>query len=736
MLNKIYAKSGKNRETLIQHTENVISVLNSIKERINEFSEEFWNACFVICLYHDSGKISENFQKALTGCYKENIRHEMLSGTFLGVLSDDFRTKYLLYSMAVYSHHRKLNNDLFSKDEYKNLSLKKEYIEEWFTYSLNYLRRNGIDSYSISNNKIFEKLQRLSSSAYKKNFLHAFDSLKEKLTEKNRKEYILIKAILNISDWTASGHNNLEPPFTYDKQFLINKICEKLLIEGKISSIDDFNIRAFQNNCKVHTNVIAIAPTGSGKTEAALLWASQKEKYDKIIYCLPTRVTSNSIHKRLTEYFKTKIGKDNCALIHSSAILYQKSLDHDYDNREYIRDKTFFRNISVCTIDQLLTQGFNLGFWEVKTFNCRNAWIIIDEIHLYAPYTLALILNTINYLKNQFNSRFFMMSATMPKKLQLLLIEAIGNDNYKLISDTELLSNSRNIFELREVPIQENLNEIVRSLEIYRKVIVVVNTVDQAIELYDILKKYSINCICFHSRFIQRHRLQKEFNILNTEKADKPILLISTQVVEVSLDVDFDIMFTENAPIDAIVQRAGRVNRKRDPSKKSRIIVHKHTKKTEEYIYTEQDILNKTFNVLKKYNNKKITEAELLSIVDIVYSDINIAEKLSFKEGENAFKIVQKNHFYIGDAEATMENVMTRELDSINVIPLVFYDKVQEIKEKWKKAEFELSINKFRFKKGKPFQDADGFYYVDYEYDEDTGLKFGNKDVKNRVEII
>ena len=90
--------------------------------------------------------------------------------------------------------------------------------------------------------------------------------------------------------------------------------------------------------------------------------------------------------------------------------------------KKILRDRTFFSNVTVCTIDRLLTQGFNLGFWEVKSFHCRNARIIIDEIHLYSPYTLALILQTIKFLREKLNARFFIMSATMPTKVK----EVIG----------------------------------------------------------------------------------------------------------------------------------------------------------------------------------------------------------------------------------------------------------------------------------------------------------------------
>lgn len=723
MLDQIYAKSGERRETLTEHTENVLGALSMVKERTVGFSEDFWKACSVMCLFHDAGKITENFQDVLDGKYDENIRHEMLSGTFLLTLSRDFFEKYSLQTIAVYTHHKRLNVSLFDKDENKVLRLSYSRIQDWFTYALSHLKQLGV-TYSVPGASL-EKLGSWTAAQHKHHFVRFYSHFKPHWSAKDRIAYIFPKSILNIADWSASGHFDLPPALEFDSNYLKDHIESKLRDEGKLKLEDAITFRKFQKESKVDANVIAVAPTGSGKTEAALLWASQKSGFDKIIYCLPTRVTSNAIYKRIATYF----GEENCAVVHSSALLYQKQLDEDFESTKYLRDKTFFKNVSVCTIDQILTQGFNLGFWEVKTFHCQNARIIIDEIHLYTPYTLALILNTIKYLRENFNAQFFIMSATMPTKLQALLAEALGEDNYQTVQDHELLANSRNNFEIREVTVQENIKELKGALQKYNKVLVVVNTVDQAINLYRELKPAAEDklCVCFHSRFIQKDRFAKEKKILDAEKDGKPIILIATQVVEVSLDIDFDVLFTENAPIDALVQRAGRVNRSRT-KKNSRVIVHRHSPVSSEFVYTEQDILDKTFEILKQYDNQQITESLFLELVDEVYQDIDVTEKLSFKEGEKAYREVQSNHFYLGDVNPENEEAVTRnDMDSVSVIPGEFYEMLQPLR-KWQKAEYELSIRKWRFLAAKMPQDKDGFNYVNYPYDAELGLIFPEKD--------
>lgn len=743
MLDQVFAKYNKDKysgeiksETLVEHTENVLQALSKLKNRTLGLDESFWKATFITCLFHDSGKIAKNFQNSLgRGVRDERMRHELLSGIILWFFSKEFFFTCDKHLASVYSHHKRLNSELIDKDDSSAVFLEIDDLKEWFDFTYQKLNEND-NQYQKPPEGLIAKFSSVTPDIYRNLFLHTFfDEYKLKWREKDRLKYIYAKAALNISDWSASGHFELSEPLTYTESNLLYSLEQKLIKEGK--DFKNLSFRKFQLESKKESSVLAIAPTGSGKTEASLIWASQKNEFDKIIYCLPTRVTSNAIYKRLTEYF----GNENCSVVHSSALLYQKEVDKDYDSRNYLRDKTFFSNVTVCTIDQLLTQGFNLGFWEVKSFHCRNASIVIDEIHLYSPYTLALILNTIKFLRENFNARFFIMSATMPNKLRKLLDDALkNNNNYSLIQDTELLQSSRNTFEVRNINVQDNIQEIREALKAYQKVLVVVNTVDQAIGLFQRLRpmveESNKSCICFHSRFIQKDRQTIENSILELEKIGKPILLIATQVVEVSLDIDFDILFTENAPIDAIIQRAGRVNRTRNPEKDSKVIIHQHSEISEKYIYTEKDILEKTFEIFADHHNSKITEGDFLSLVDKVYEDIDVTQKISFKDGWEAYSKIQSHYHYLGDCDPNSEEVMTRDgLDTVNVIPSQFYEKLQDVN-KYDKVKYELSIQKKRFLGAKRYTDSDNFRYIEYSYDDKIGLIFDNKNDNNIACIL
>jgi CRISPR-associated endonuclease/helicase Cas3 len=717
-LDNILAKPD---ETLIQHTDAVLLRWQWLRKRyapMLNMPNDFWQHSFWAALFHDFGKVCDNFQDTVRrrpGWQYKRMRHEFLSGNFMLLANAiEFLRKQPLSVFAVFSHHKPLTDELFQSDcnqkmvlpqqEYSMLQVifHEKSIEAGFPFE--------IDSKGAA---AFGK----STSAGLYNQYNVFvKKLMPGFSDAHRREYIFFKAILNIADWLGSSHRDLSPGLSYTPEFLKEKIIDKLRREGKI--IENFQFRQFQTESKQVGSILAIAPTGSGKTEAALLWASQKEEFDKIIYLLPTKVTSNAIFMRLSHYF----GPESCAVVHSSARLFLKEMKLEQD-RKYILDRTFFKEVTVCTVDQILTQGFNLGFWEIKTFHLFRAKVIIDEIHLYQPYTLALIIETVRFLQLHFQTQFFIMTATMPIRLFNLLRQTLDIGEENVIRDHELLSEARNIFEVRDGAADEMDAEILVYLSQNKKVLIVLNTVDEAIRLFEKYKSFTPNRICFHSRFIQKHRVDKEKLILDKEKSGEPFLLIATQVVEVSLDIDFDVLFSENAPMDALIQRAGRVNRARKKVE-TKVIVFKHQQITEEKIYPKE-ILDKTFDLLSEHDGKKITEKTLTELVDLVYESFDVEIDEGFLRGKSAYNNIQKRLHFIKDNDE-LDDTYTREgLDSVNVIPML-YEEFLSDKDEIEKTKYEVSIRRQNLFRGKHFSDKKHkwFRYFDCIYDEETGLKF------------
>jgi CRISPR-associated endonuclease/helicase Cas3 len=426
--------------------------------------------------------------------------------------------------------------------------------------------------------------------------------------------------------------------------------------------------------------------------------------------------------------------------------LFRQELDETYDDFSYLRESSFFKPLTVATVDQILTQGFNVGWWELKTFHLYRAKVIIDEIHAYAPYSLGLIISTIKYLREHFETEFFIMTATMPTQLQNLLVDALGGQtNITIIPDQELLEQKgRNVFRVlhKSHTVDSLKPEIEERLKQGRKVLLVVDTVDEAIRLYDEYKGF--DRLCYHSRYIVKHRNEKEKLIeeYETEKEGEGFLLIATQVVEVSLDIDYDFLYTENAPIDAIIQRAGRVNRKRNAQKETEVIVFWHRPVCEK-IYEDKNsnfsILEKTYETLGQATKlqPRLSEKDLIVLVEDVYQDQCIAEHPSYLEGLKKHEaIVSKSCFYVMDYADDQENVLTREgLDSVTIIPYQFLKQLKDVRPK-EKVKYEVSINRRVYetvkrtcKKNKDglLIDKDGFEFIEVPYSFKKGLYFEAK---------
>jgi len=322
------------------------------------------------------------------------------------------------------------------------------------------------------------------------------------------------------------------------------------------------------------------------------------------------------------------------------------------------------------------------------------------------------------------------MTATMPKALKKILQNSLNTP--LLIEDKELLKNARNEFQIRDHEISEADNEIINAVNQSKKVLIVVNTVDSAIEQYKKYKKIfnynGLDILCYHSRFIQKHRKYKEDAIFELEKNNKACILIATQVVEVSLDIDFDILFTENAPIDAIIQRAGRVNRKRE-KEDSKVIVFKHSEISKKWVYNSGSFLQDTYDIFKKHNNKRLTEEQLTLLVDEVYEGFDIESDKDFHRGINIYNEEQIKLSFIKD-NSSDDKTMTRLMDeTINVVPVFNhttrdnYQLTLENAQPQEIAKHELSVRKskeykFRIK-------TIGYYkFIDAYYDEGVGMDF------------
>lgn len=300
-------------------------------------------------------------------------------------------------------------------------------------------------------------------------------------------------------------------------------------------------------------------PCGYGKTESAVIpflaqaTTGKWSLASRMIYVLPTRALCNQIHERIDEYVK-KINKPiTVGIEHGASSL----------------DPLFFSDICITTFDQFL-YGYarnksHVGkHIDLPAGAFANSVIVFDEAHLYSPYTHALM-KAMQDILCHCKIPVIVTTATMPNSLQNDLMDGLNPEiiefQGRFLNDRQLSWEPANWMLLKDDKPSDELIYIL-DRETDKKILVVANRVDIAQKLADGLKDKGTKLI--HSRFSVKDRFTKEkdvIGLLGKSSTAKSGIIISTQVCEVGLDISCDLLITECASADALVQRIGRVAR-------------------------------------------------------------------------------------------------------------------------------------------------------------------------------
>lgn len=362
---------------------------------------------------------------------------------------------------------------------------------------------------------------------------------------------------------------------------------------------------------------IAEAPMGIGKTEAAFtaIDAALRNGLANGFYiALPTQATSNAMHDRFRDnYLQTRQShneKLNLQLAHSGALLKDSdenqevelqpgSVNEDGNKTDATiaaqswftaRKRPLLAPFGVGTIDQSLMGVLQTKHWFVRVFGMANKVVVFDEVHAYDTYMSTLLDRLLSWLRAN-NCSVVLLSATLPSSRRRQLIQAWGGAlpepkvSYpRLTWINERGTQSLSITEPQTTSKPVHLDyapgdgstlaaTLKKKLEDGGCAAIICNTVKSAQTLYTQLKNELGEDFCdedewhlFHARMPFAWRQERETKILKSfgkDKAHRPrrAIAISTQVMEQSLDLDFDWMASELAPIDLLLQRAGRLHR-------------------------------------------------------------------------------------------------------------------------------------------------------------------------------
>ena len=362
--------------------------------------------------------------------------------------------------------------------------------------------------------------------------------------------------------------------------------------------------------------------TGAGKTEAAMVMAHRLMASGAgrgLYVALPSMATANAMYKRLAKSYRALFGHEmtpSLILAHGSARLSddfietiafkQQQPDHSYQSDDVSasaycngwlsdnRKKALLADVGVGTIDQALLGVLPARHQSLRLLGLTNKVLLVDEVHSYDPYMRALLIALLQMHARQGGSAI-LLSATLPQSFRQELVQGfakgLGGDfpplsktGYPLVTHLSASSIQEDVIDSRK--------ELYRRFEVVRlnneaAVIAVIqeavaqgravcwirNTVGDARTAYDRLAGEPLyedgRLTLFHSRFAMVDRQRIESDVLSrfgkesdgAQRAGQ--VLIATQVVEQSLDLDFDLIISDLAPVDLLIQRAGRLHRHR-----------------------------------------------------------------------------------------------------------------------------------------------------------------------------
>lgn len=627
------------KKRLEDHLENVANFSKNSFNFLNiENNDLFSKISFIIGLTHDFAKSTSYFQNyLLNGASKANTPHSYLSSIFTYFAVKDYLSKNninfkvlsIISYIVVLRHHSNLKN---VPSELPGKQSKKTMVKNQLNdlKNSNITLRNFYNKFDIDFDCFFDKFEDL---------IHEIETdLLMFEIEPNSNYYFLLmlfySILLDADKMDASKTDTIERlmidenivddykknKFT-DNESDINIIREKAYCEV----IDNIN------NLDLNEKILSInLPTGIGKTLTGFSVALKlKEKINKelnfnprIIYSLPFLTIIDQNEEVIKDILNNaNLEGNNYLLKHNflSDMNYRNNNEEEYDiSNSKLLIEGWNSEIIITTFVQFFNTILSNQNKTLRRFhNLTNSIIILDEIQSIPHKYWKIINHLFKKLTDEYNCYIIIMTATQP----LLFTE---NEIISLVSDVNYYFNQFDRINYNFDLTPQNLDEFKE--EVFEKVynsnkdfMFVLNTINSAIDLYNFIKeKYqflekccdengifyindSTQLIFLSTNIIPKHRLERINKIKNSNKRN---IIVTTQLIEAGVDIDVDVVYRDLAPLDSIIQTAGRCNRNNSKEKGevNIILLNDNRRNYSNYVY-DSLLLNTTKELLESFEN-------------------------------------------------------------------------------------------------------------------------------------
>lgn len=559
-------------KSVIDHAMQTAAVVKALKDILPHSLEKLiTNEIIAIAALHDLGKISPGFQKHIHSEHFKSIDPKRANLSI-----NHFETNHaMIGAMALdsYFQHRSSWSEI--------IALHHGSIIE------RYPRRDGGEKFGGSE---WADARRL----YIEAMFQQFGSIKNRKLDLVQRNFYL--GLITLSDWIASDESLFPDTNSGLKQAeealtecgFIRTGFKKGLSFSELFSNQPYKMQqSFIDAVKAPGLYVLEAPMGMGKTEAALYAAYQlmaEGHHHGLYFGLPTRLTSNKIFERVDPFLqKICLTDHRPKLAHGTAWLKSFGTGGEelsagktwFDSRK----RTLLYPFAVGTIDQALLGVLRVKHFFLRSFGLAGKVVILDEVHSYDMYTGSLMEELVHQLLD-LHCTVIVLSATLThERTKRLFPDAAHirfHEGYPLITsmidkDVQTINADSHrdqtyLVEIYNWDNEEIANKAVKQAETNQCVLCITNTVARAQQWYDKIKsltkqgEYPIGLI--HSKFpaFRRKELEDDWIDKLGREGERPerCILIATQVVEQSVDIDADCLITELAPTDMLLQRMGR----------------------------------------------------------------------------------------------------------------------------------------------------------------------------------